>query len=162
MVIHDCTIVQVEILKSFKQLNSSVSGDLITDDALKSAFKELFESWSINVDRFVQNAVNFAKTIPGFLELPVDDQVHLIKYGRSEIAGIVKFKHFDTKFDAFVDYHSETKAMYVFPNHILSKLILTTDSEEASKHTWVFNRSGLTLPHKTYWCSAILCTQALL
>lgn len=127
-------------MRSFKQLNSSVSGDLMTDDPLKGVFKELFESWSINVDRFVQNAVSFAKTIPGFLELPVDDQVRLIKYGRSEIAGIVKFKHFDTKFDAFVDYHCETKAMYVFPNHILCKLILTTDSEEAQRHTWAFNR----------------------
>lgn len=135
-------------MKSFEQLNSSLSGDLVAKEPqYRTATKQLFESWSINVDRFVHNAVGFAKTLPGFKELPVDDQVSLIKYGRSEIASIVRFKHFNAKYDACIDYHTDTKALYVFPNKILSNLILSRNSEEAKRHTWAANRSARSLYH---------------
>lgn len=128
-------------MKSFESLTSSVSGDsLVQHPDYVHAAKQLFECWSTNVDRFIFNAVRFAKCLPCFEDLPMADQIELIRAGRSEIASIVKFKHFKVKYKACIDYHTDTKAVYVFPFCVLNLLIHSEKDEDSLEHKRVFQR----------------------
>lgn len=128
------------MLKTIERLNSSVSGDMLWKlPDCRTATRQLLECWSTNVDRFIRNIVQFAKKVPGYLELPVEDQIILIKSGRPELAALIKYKHFNMKFDACLDYHSETGVMTVFPNRILKGMFLSVDQDN-SEQMWLFNR----------------------
>lgn len=144
------------MLKSIEKLNSSVSGDTIFEHPeYKNASRRLYECWSTNVDIFIRNAVAFAKKLPGFQQIPIADQIKLIKYGRSEIAFIVKYKHFHPLLSACIDYHVDTKAMDVFPNRIMHSLIIGRDNPNAERHHWAFKRS-VSITIFTFVCSVTL------
>ena len=63
----------------------------------ESASDEAWHKFRLRFNSIVQNVVQFAKRIPRFLSLELDDQIHLIKGGCFEVACIVHASYIDGK-----------------------------------------------------------------
>lgn len=113
------------MLTSIEALNSSITGDLLWElPEYKLAYRDLFSTWSTNIDKFIKNFVVFARQLPHFGRFCDDDQAVLVKAARPEVAALVKFKHMTPEIKAIINYNEETNSMVLMPQKLLSRMLV--------------------------------------
>lgn len=68
--------------------------------------REMYELWNSEMESLIRAIVRFAKSVPGYSRLPLQDQIALIKASRAELMFLVKYKVCDPALKCLADFRN--------------------------------------------------------